>query len=548
MVFAFDSFTLSKFILFGIGILALCFAVLFGTLAGQIKHVQAPPGLNGVQYLLSYGTFSIAFFAFSIVLVTKPSEFYIFDVAYNVFIILSFCVFLFEKKLSIKAKKYLLYFSPIQSALFIVFTNSEIGRAFWVSDSAIFLSHFVSIVMLIPLYLIRTKYQFLPMYYRYFLYLAMGYTAIVGHIFPHVEPLSVLFLAVRIGDLLCFFIGLFIFIALTHKLQNEILSFRFAFEQSQSATMIFNLRNTLEFQNKAYISLWQKSKDHYLTPGHPHPISEIIEDKLCKNEWWQGDITIETDSGLKYFNTRVYGIYNDDGSLTHKVCKLTNFTDKELIRKELESSAKKLNHLSKKLLNGQEQERQHVARELHDDIGQQLSLLAFEIETLDASPTKKRISEKVSQLLQSVRDLSKQLRPTILDELGLIAAINWFIRQVPKQSMDISFHYSGNVEKIKAPLDISLFRVVQEAVNNALKHSGSKEVTISLDATAKQVCLVVEDYGQGFDLETKDKQAMSGLSLGIVSMKERITSFNGTFKIDSKLQKGTRVKAEVYYD
>lgn len=548
MIFEFDSFTLSKFVLFGIGILALCFAVLFGTLAGLAQHGQAQPQLNGVQYILSFGTFSIAFFAFSIVLVDEPQDFYIFDVAYNVFIIASFSLFLIEKKLNIQAKKLLLYLSPLWSAIFIIFTNSSIGQNFWLSETAVILSHITSLLMLWPLYLVITKYQFLPRYYRYFLYLAMGYAALVGHIFPHVQPLSMMFLAVRIGDLFCLLVGIYIFIALTHRLQNEILTFRYAFEQSRSATVIFNERNSLEFQNKKYIRLWQRSKCFYQNPEEPHPVTQLIEEKLVNNKWWQGDITINTTRGVKFFKARIYGIYNGDGRLTHKACNLTDLTEKELIRKELESSAQKLNHLSNKLLRGQEQERQHVARELHDDIGQQLSLLAFELQTLEESAFKTRISDKVAQLLQSVRDLSKQLRPTILDELGLIAAINWFIRQIPEQRMNISFHYSGTVEKIKPPLDISLFRVVQEAVNNALKHSGSEQVKISLEATSTHVRLTIEDYGHGFDLETKDKQAMLGLSLGIVSMKERITSFNGTFKIDSELHKGTKVQAEVYYD
>lgn len=548
MIFAFDAFTLSKFVLFGIGILATCFAILFGTLAGQVRHGHREPSLNGVQYLLSFGTFSIAFFAFSIVLVQTPEDFYIFDVAYNVLIALSFGVFLFEKQLSTLIKKLLLYFSPLWAAAYIIFTYSSIGREFWLSTSAVILSHTASLLILIPLYIIVKKYSFLPLHYRCFLYLAMGYTGLVGHIFPHVTPMSDLFIAVRIGDFFCLLLGLYIFIALTHRLQNEVLSFRYAFEQSMSATIIYNLKNDLAFQNKVYVELWEQSEKEYLCANKNHPITALIENKLMTNNWWQGDITIETSSGTKFYNARVYGIYNDDGSLTHKVCKFTDLTEKELIRKELESSAKKLNHLSNKLLIGQEQERQHVARELHDDIGQQLSLLAFEIETLEASTVKARISEKVSLLLQSVRDLSKQLRPTILDELGLIAAINWFVRQIPKQSMNVSFHYSGTVEKIKPPLDISLFRVVQEAVNNALKHSGSNEVKISLIATTEQVQLTIEDFGRGFDLELKDKQAMSGLSLGIVSMKERITSFNGTFKIISKLNKGTKVQAEVYYD
>lgn len=548
MVFAFDSFTLSKFVLFGIGILAMCFAVLFGTLAGQSQHGQAASKLNGVQHILSFGTFSVAFFAFSIVLVNEPQDFYIFDIAYNVLIISSFSLFLFEKRLTIRTKKLLLYLSPFWSAAFILFTYSPVGKTFWGSESAVILNHILSLIMLLPLYFVVTKYHFLPRYYRYFLYLVIGYTAFVGHIFPHAEPLSVLFLLVRVGDLICLLIGIYIFIGLTHRLQNEILSFRYAFEQSRSATVIFNDRNALEFQNKKYFKLWQQSKCFYQSPENSHPMTTLIEEKLVNNKWWQGDISINTTKGVKFFRARIYGIYNGDGRLTNKAFNLTDLTEKELIRKELENSAKKLNHLSNKLLRGQEQERQHVARELHDDIGQQLSLLAFELDTLEDSSLKTRLSEKVAQLLQSVRDLSKQLRPTILDELGLIAAINWFIRQVPKQSMHISFHYTGTVEKIKPPLDISLFRVVQEAVNNALKHSGSKQVQISLEATQKQVRLTIEDDGEGFDIETKDKQAMLGLSLGIVSMKERITSFNGTFKIESELHKGTKVQAEVYYD
>jgi PAS domain S-box-containing protein len=235
---------------------------------------------------------------------------------------------------------------------------------------------------------------------------------------------------------------------------------------------------------------------------------------------------------------------NGDGSFGGFIGSAIDTTDQKLAQQALEK-------VSGKLIEAQEQERSRIARDLHDDICQRLALLSMEIEqarrtssgSLDTTKQNlEDIRKHCSEITRDVQSLSHQLHSAKLDYLGLVTAINSFCTEFSKQH-DVTIEFTDNNVPRRLPKDISLclFRIAQEALQNAVKYSGTDQFYVVLSATKKVIQLVVDDEGAGFDVEAAKKNR----GLGLVSMQERVNLVNGTFSIDSQPGKGTRIFASV---
>jgi PAS domain S-box-containing protein len=212
---------------------------------------------------------------------------------------------------------------------------------------------------------------------------------------------------------------------------------------------------------------------------------------------------------------------------------------------------KAIQELPGRIIDAQEFERRRIAGELHDDIGQRLALLAFDLQLLEYGSQKppdqrqKKLEELVSAINTLSSDIHKiayQLHPSKLEQLGLISALKGFLREV-REKHDIILELSEeHVPKI-LPKNTALcvYRVAQEAIWNAVKHSQAKHISIKITGQHDTVCLHVIDIGVGFD-PTKDS-AKNGL--GLVSMKERVRLVGGTISIQSQPSKGTRIDVQV---
>jgi signal transduction histidine kinase len=207
--------------------------------------------------------------------------------------------------------------------------------------------------------------------------------------------------------------------------------------------------------------------------------------------------------------------------------------------------------LSRRLISAQEQERIRIARELHDDVCQRLAMLSVKIEKaarydgygqLSVAEQLEQIGQQCSSLATDVQAISHELHPSILENLGLTTAVKSYCREVAQQNGVVVELSSGNLPRF-LPQDVSLsvFRVVQEALRNAVKYSGQKHIKVCLQENSGQLELEVSDQGVGFDVRDKRKRG----GLGLVSMTERISQVNGTFSIDSQLNVGTRIRARV---
>jgi PAS domain S-box-containing protein len=224
------------------------------------------------------------------------------------------------------------------------------------------------------------------------------------------------------------------------------------------------------------------------------------------------------------------------------------FTEDITRRKQMEEA---LSTVSQKLIEAHEEERTRIARELHDDIHQQVALLAVNLDGLQQDPRAsaaglqqeigKRV-EQVQNLGADVQALSHRLHSSKLDYLGLVSAAAGLCKELSnRQGIEIEFHADNVPRNLPKDVSLCLFRALQEALQNAIKHSGSGQVQVSLRGGEIQVEMMVRDSGIGFDPE----EAMKGSGLGLVSMTERLKLVNGSLSIDSQLERGTTIQARV---
>jgi len=200
-------------------------------------------------------------------------------------------------------------------------------------------------------------------------------------------------------------------------------------------------------------------------------------------------------------------------------------------------------------IKAQEQERARIGRELHDDINQRMALLAIELGQLQEHPSDvasrvQQIRQKTDEISRDVQSLSHDLHPSKLEYLGVVAGMrSWCNEFAERQGMEIDFETDVS-SRISAEVGVCLFRVLQEALHNAAKHSGVKHIEVRLAERSHAVHLVVIDSGIGFDLDP----AMLGKGLGLTSMRERVLLVDGTISIESKPMGGTTIRVCIPLD
>src|SRR5262249_49616744 len=234
--------------------------------------------------------------------------------------------------------------------------------------------------------------------------------------------------------------------------------------------------------------------------------------------------------------------FDKDGSFAGYIGSAMDVTD----RKKAEEA---LFTLGGRLIEAQEQERRHIARELHDDISQKLAMLSIELRQLTGilpdsqSDLRKRIESLLnttSKVTDDVHALSRRLYSAKLEALGLIPTMRGFCRELAEQrGVTIDFTYSGIPDTVTHPVSLCLFRVLQEALNNAVKHSGTLDFEARLEKVGNDLQLTIRDRGIGFDPDV----AMYKKGIGLISMKERVSLVKGTVSIVSKPEKGTLITA-----
>jgi PAS domain S-box-containing protein len=237
-------------------------------------------------------------------------------------------------------------------------------------------------------------------------------------------------------------------------------------------------------------------------------------------------------------------VVDAEGNLLHSTSVHVDITE----RKRAEDA---LSSMTGRLVEAQEQERRRIARELHDDINQRLALLALRLDNVSevlpssAAEAKQEIehaTKQVEDLGIDVQALSHRLHSSKLDILGLAQAAAGFCKELSdRQSVEVGFHCENIPKDLSNEISLCLFRVLQEALQNAAKYSGSRRFEVLLTGESSEIKLIVHDSGVGFNPD----EAVKGRGLGLTSMRERLKLVNGKLFIDSQSQRGTTILARV---
>jgi PAS domain S-box-containing protein len=285
-----------------------------------------------------------------------------------------------------------------------------------------------------------------------------------------------------------------------------------------------------------------------LTTVHPDDKANVIaategctpENPKCRIKYR----ILRPDGSVVWLEKNAHAFFDSNGAMVRMIGMIADITEQKLAEEALSG-------LSRKLIEAQETERARIARDLHDDIGQRLALLSVTLEGMRhvAPDSKNEISNRVDELRKQILDisasvhaLSHQLHSSQLRHLGIVNAIRGFCMELSEQqNVSIDFVCIDVPETIPQDISLCLFRVLQEALHNAVKHSSVSHFGVELCGTSDAVHLTVRDSGIGFNPEA----AMKGHGLGLTSMRERLKLVDGQFSIESQPMRGTAIYAYV---
>ncbi|WP_324229301.1 PAS domain S-box protein [Lacibacter sp.] len=231
---------------------------------------------------------------------------------------------------------------------------------------------------------------------------------------------------------------------------------------------------------------------------------------------------------------------------------IRDITERKKAEDELNSSYKAIRKLTSHLQNAREEERTHIAREIHDELGQQLTVLKMDVSWLNKKIKQlenQQLNEKATEIVQmlndtvnTVRRISSDLRPVLLDDLGLAAAIEWHLMEFGKRSgIKTEFFTLESAIEIPRAIATGLFRIYQESITNIARHSEATEVMVELFVEDKVVTMAISDNGKGFDVTSIGRKK----TLGVLGMQERTVMMGGTFRIKRNPAKGMKVEVHV---
>ncbi|HME90943.1 MAG TPA: PAS domain S-box protein, partial [Myxococcaceae bacterium] len=256
------------------------------------------------------------------------------------------------------------------------------------------------------------------------------------------------------------------------------------------------------------------------------------------------------NGGLVWILLSVSLLRDRRGEPMYFISQIQDITERKRAVEALQGSVLRLKALSHQILETQETERRRIARELHDEVGQMLTTIGLRLHQLKdvcGPEVHSALNQEigfVNRTIEQVRELSLNLRPPMLDVLGLEAALRWYAEN-QRQRTGLDVQLVGHLEgpRLDPDLEIACFRVVQEALTNVVRHAHAKCVWIELKEEDSKLHLVIHDDGIGFDVAAKRECAGQGSSFGVLAMQERVELLAGQFEVESAPGAGTWIRA-----
>jgi signal transduction histidine kinase len=260
------------------------------------------------------------------------------------------------------------------------------------------------------------------------------------------------------------------------------------------------------------------------------------------------------DGEYRWFLIRIVPLRNEQGNVVKWYGTSTDIEDRKRAEYALRDAASRLEALSRRLVDLEESERTTLARELHDRVGQSLTALNINLNIMRTTLPSQASDELRARLADSealiesttaaIGNVLSELRPPMLDDHGLLPTLDWYARQFSARTgVAVAVRGLESAERPAPEKEIALFRIAQEALNNVAKHARASRVAISLERSASEYVMSIEDDGVGF--AAAEERASPHLGLGMVTMRERSQAVGGRFEVRTVLGDGTRLTVRV---
>ena len=297
-----------------------------------------------------------------------------------------------------------------------------------------------------------------------------------------------------------------------------------------------------------------RSLSEWHAPAMREQLTKMAMPAAARDGSWSGEsILLACDGTQIRIALVLVAHHEDDGRLAGYSAHARDITDSARMEEALRAAQVETHRLAGQHLGIQEAERRRIAADLHDGLGQSLSLVKLGIQEAlrqmgtdvpqEAVETVRQLKPKVEGALEELHRVAMDLRPSTLDDLGILPTLSWFVREFESVNLKtrIEKHIGVNEKDVPEPLKIAIFRILQEAVNNAVKYSDADRIRISLQNGGDTLAFTIEDDGKGFDPTALTGRHGAKGGLGLQSMKERAEVSGGSYAVTSAVGQGTKV-------
>lgn len=300
------------------------------------------------------------------------------------------------------------------------------------------------------------------------------------------------------------------------------------------------------------------SYEEIIHPDDREKVWGRVQKAISKNEHYELEYRIVTrNKNKKWVWERGVCVSSHDGKPNILEGFISDITQRKKAEIELEKNKETLHRLNTQIIKSQEEERKRISQYLHDDLGQYLTAVSINLSTItegqlsnDCDPA---LIQRIEETIQTVNIISDKihgmvydLRPAILDDLGLIRTLEWYIERFEdRTNISVCMELSKVNHRFNRNIEIILYRIIQEALNNIAKHSNARKVNINISKIETLLWIIIQDDGEGFNVEKLNSKPVTNKGMGIPGIRERLLAIDGELQIESKIGKGTKLSINI---